>query len=173
MKTYTQLTRDKRYQMFVLLTFGARYKDVAEVLGVHKSTISREFKRNCPDGRYNPYRAQRLTNERRTHRPIRRRFRALHWRCIQALLQRQWSPEQIAARLRWEKRFAIQAPSGSMNTCAATARAVAVCGDIFAGAATAGSLIPAATSPVGWTSGSGPRSSSAEAVWGTGKATRC
>ncbi|MEK6211076.1 MAG: helix-turn-helix domain-containing protein [Pseudomonadota bacterium] len=46
MNTYTQLTRDKRYQMFVLLTFGARQKDVAEVLGVHKSTISREFKRN-------------------------------------------------------------------------------------------------------------------------------
>lgn len=58
MKTYTQLTRDKRYQMIVLLTFGARQKDVAEVLGVHKSTISREFKRNCPDGRYNPYRAR-------------------------------------------------------------------------------------------------------------------
>jgi IS30 family transposase len=109
MKTYTQLTRDKRYQMFMLLTFGARHKDVAEVLGVHKSTISREFRRNCPDGRYNPYRAQRLTNERRAHRPIRRRFRANHWRCIQALLQRQWSPEQIAARLRWEKRFAISA----------------------------------------------------------------
>jgi len=32
MKTYTQLTREKRYQMFVLLTFGARQKHVAEVL---------------------------------------------------------------------------------------------------------------------------------------------
>jgi IS30 family transposase len=50
MKTYTQLTREKRYQMFVLLTFGAGQKDVAEVLGVHKSTISRELKQ-CANAR--------------------------------------------------------------------------------------------------------------------------
>lgn len=61
MKTYTLLTREKRFQMFVLLTFGARQKDAAEVVGVHESTILREFKRNCPDGRFNRYRAQRRT----------------------------------------------------------------------------------------------------------------
>ena len=54
MKTYTQLTHEKRYQLFFLLTFEARQKDVAEVLGVHKSTISREHKRNCPDRRRAP-----------------------------------------------------------------------------------------------------------------------
>lgn len=61
MQTYTFLSREKRYQMFVMLTFGARQKDVAEVVGVHKFTIPRRFKRNCPDGRYNPYWAQRRT----------------------------------------------------------------------------------------------------------------
>jgi len=46
MKTYTQLTREQRYQIFVLKKMGHHQTKIAELIEVHKSTISRELFRN-------------------------------------------------------------------------------------------------------------------------------
>lgn len=46
MRRYTQLTRGKRYQIRALLKAGISQAKMAFYLKVHKSTISREIRRN-------------------------------------------------------------------------------------------------------------------------------
>ncbi|HHE71957.1 MAG TPA: hypothetical protein ENL34_06740, partial [Chloroflexi bacterium] len=43
---YTQLTREQRYQIKALLSMGHTQADIARAAGVHRSTISRELRRN-------------------------------------------------------------------------------------------------------------------------------
>lgn len=43
---YTQLTREQRYQIKVLLKTGRYQKEIVETIKIHKSTISRELHRN-------------------------------------------------------------------------------------------------------------------------------
>ena len=47
-KKYSQLTLTQRYQIEALKKAGLKQFEIANSLGVHKSTISREFKRNVP-----------------------------------------------------------------------------------------------------------------------------
>ena len=43
---YKQLTLEKRYQISALIKAGLNQKEIASEIGVHPSTISREFRRN-------------------------------------------------------------------------------------------------------------------------------
>ncbi len=45
MKHYKQFTREQRYQISGLKKAGLNQSQIAAELGVHKSTISREFRR--------------------------------------------------------------------------------------------------------------------------------
>ena len=45
MKHYSQLTLEQRYIIYSMLKIGLTQLKIAEVIGVHKSTISRELKR--------------------------------------------------------------------------------------------------------------------------------
>ena len=49
MRHYNQLTLEKRYGIYSLLKTGHTQSKIAEVIGVHKSTISRELIRNVVD----------------------------------------------------------------------------------------------------------------------------
>jgi IS30 family transposase len=42
--SYKQLTQEQRYQIYALKQVEQKNKRIAEILGVHESTISREFK---------------------------------------------------------------------------------------------------------------------------------
>ena len=46
MRTYTQLTQEQRYQISALLKMDHTQIEIAKVIGVHKSTVSRELRRN-------------------------------------------------------------------------------------------------------------------------------
>ena len=46
MKHSSQLTLEQRYGIYTLLKIGYSQTEIAKVLGVHKSTISRELIRN-------------------------------------------------------------------------------------------------------------------------------
>ena len=77
-------------------------REIAQAVGRHPSTISRELSRNSdPAGRYLPGTAERLMAE-RVQRPRRRRvavdeqLRAV----VRTLLGKRWSPEQVAHDLR-------------------------------------------------------------------------
>ncbi len=65
MSGYTQPTQGQRYQIEALLKAGHKQTEMAKVLDVHKSTISRELKRNRSLREYRPKQAQRLADKRR------------------------------------------------------------------------------------------------------------
>jgi transposase, IS30 family len=98
---YTQLTREQRYQIYALKKEGHSTAAIARNLGVHKSTISRELKRNRGARGYRPKQADELAQERKKQR-VTPRITAARWRRVERLLCRDWSPEQIAGRLALE-----------------------------------------------------------------------
>ena len=59
MRHYTQLTLEQRYQMQALLKTGHRYREMAHIVGVHPSTLSREVRRNQGCRGYRPQQAHR------------------------------------------------------------------------------------------------------------------
>ena len=65
MRDDTQLTQEERYQIEALLQAGHKHSEVATVLKRHKSTISRELRRNCGFRGYRLKQAQRLALARR------------------------------------------------------------------------------------------------------------
>jgi len=46
MQAYTQLNHNQRYLIYTFMKAGLCQTEIAETIGVHKSTISRELKRN-------------------------------------------------------------------------------------------------------------------------------
>jgi len=55
--SYTQLTQEQRYQIYSLLKMEHSQTEIASVLGTHRSTISRELKRNLGKRGYRPNQA--------------------------------------------------------------------------------------------------------------------
>ena len=72
MRDYTQLTQEERYQIEALLQAGHKHSEIATVLKRHKSTISREVRRNCGLRGSRPKQAQRLALALRSSSPRRR-----------------------------------------------------------------------------------------------------
>jgi len=58
--SYTQLTREQRYQIKALLDIGHSQTEVAQQLQVNKSTVSREVRRNRGQRGYRPKRAHEM-----------------------------------------------------------------------------------------------------------------
>ena len=102
-RSYQQLTQEQRYQIYAFKKAGWSQHATAEELQVHKSTISRELKRNRGQRGYRPQQAQRLAQERQQQRATRPRISAATWKLVEAKLKQQWSPEQIAGRLQREQ----------------------------------------------------------------------
>ena len=72
MRDDTQLTEEERYQIESLLKMGHDQSEIAVVLKRHKSTISREVRRNRGLRGYRPKQAQRLALALRSSSPRRR-----------------------------------------------------------------------------------------------------
>lgn len=97
--TYAQLTFGQRYQIKALLDIGtARYK-IAEVLGVHKSTITREINRNSGKRGYRPKQAHEkaLARKQEKSKP---RISEKVWALVEKTLREDWSPEQVSGKLK-------------------------------------------------------------------------
>lgn len=105
--SYRQLAPEQRYQIGAYLRIGMRKSEIANEIGVHRSTVGRELKRNG-SGRwkYNPSRAIRMTRER--HRDKRKhRIDGTTWERVEKLMKMEWSPEQISERLKVEGLSAV------------------------------------------------------------------
>src|ERR1051326_5785891 len=100
--TYHQLTSGERYMLAALRKQGLNQSEMARALGRHRSTICREFLRNCArfDGHYRPSKAQERTNGRRSRSRRNLRFTSQEFALVERLLVRQWSPEQVSGHLR-------------------------------------------------------------------------
>lgn len=105
---YHQLTSDERHTLSALRRNGYSQAEIARVLGRHRSTISRELKRNTrKDGGYRPSTAGEMTRGRRSRSRRNRQFTARDWALVLNRLRRLWSPEQISGRLALEHRLFI------------------------------------------------------------------
>jgi IS30 family transposase len=102
MKQYTQLTSEQRYQISGLKKAGWKQCQIASEIGVDKSTISRELKRNKGDRGWRPKQAQRLRNERRQDCINGQRLTLNDWAEVDRLIRQDLSPEQVSARLELE-----------------------------------------------------------------------
>ena len=108
MKKYKQLTLLQRYQIESLLQAGISQTNIASILDVNKSTISRELKRNVANrgrtaGVYKAENAQSKTRVRHRDKSKRILLSESLKKRIESLLQHEkWSPELIAKRLSLE-----------------------------------------------------------------------
>lgn len=100
--SYTQLAREQRYQIYALMKAGHNQTQIAAVIACHKSTISRELRRNRGQQGYYPNQAQQLAR-RRQHHCHGPRIPAQTWQHVELLLRQQWSPEQITGRLKLQR----------------------------------------------------------------------
>lgn len=105
MRTYYQLTQAQRYQIYALRKTKHTLAEIAEVIGVHKCSVSRELKRNRGERGYRPQQAHELALERRTKATP--RITAEIWAGVENLLRQDWSSEQISGRLKKEQGIAI------------------------------------------------------------------
>jgi len=107
--TYRQITSAERYTLGVLRRGGLSPAAIARVLGRHRSTIGREVRRNGTprDGCYRPQLADWYAQGRRSRSRRNRRFSAADWVRVQTLVREDWSPEQIAGRLRADQELEI------------------------------------------------------------------
>ena len=104
-KSYKHLSLEQRYTIEKMYKQGETISFIALTIDVHKSTVSREIKRNKTEKRgvYNHKTAQMYANERKEWRRRRKKFTAkmkqLFYKCLVDL---KWSPEQIEGRCKLE-----------------------------------------------------------------------
>lgn len=96
--TYTQLTLEDRIVISTLRKEGLNSSQIAQRMGRHRSTISREVKRNRrpADHGYRVEKAQKHANYRRRTRRQGSRFSDEQWQFVEERIREEWSPEQIA-----------------------------------------------------------------------------
>lgn len=105
MRTYHQLTQEQRYQIYALQQTQHSQSEIAAVIGVDKSTVSRELKRNRGQRGYRPQQAQNKALQRRAKAVS--RITEAEWTTVERLLRQEWSPEQISGRLNKEQGLRI------------------------------------------------------------------
>ncbi len=96
--TYYQITSEERYTIAALRREGFCSAEIARRLGRHRSTISREVRRNSSpsDGCYRPSKAIERTNGRRSRSRRNQYFTKADFALVEKKLKADWSPEQIS-----------------------------------------------------------------------------
>lgn len=107
MSTYKRVTARDRELIAQLSANGLNQSEVAAKLGFHRSSVSREIRRNRGLRGYRPKQAQRKASERQQWRSEPRKMTEEIKGTINKLLVRQWSPEQISCRLSVEGRTSV------------------------------------------------------------------
>ena len=107
MKHYKQLTSEQRYQISGLKKAGLNQSQISDEVGVHKSTISRELRRNKGRRGWHPKQAQELRDERRKKCANAQRLSLPEWMEVERLIRLDMSPEQASCRLALEGEFHI------------------------------------------------------------------
>ena len=91
--TYTHLNQTERYQIQVLMKAGQTQTEIGQILGRHKSTISRELARGSGHRGYRPRQAQNLSDERSQCIRNAAHIDEQIFLQVRSLLDLQWSPE--------------------------------------------------------------------------------
>jgi IS30 family transposase len=105
--TYCQLTYEQRVEIKAYLNCGLNQNSIAQKIGVHKSTISNELKRNSGLKGYRPKQAQMMADSRRKDAKKHVRFTEPVKQRVEIYLTQDWSPEQISGRLKLQEAISI------------------------------------------------------------------
>ena len=97
---YKQLSYEQRFEIYALLKAGLNQTKIAKIVGVSKSTISREMKRNTGLKAYRPKQANERALDRRKNADKHVRFNDDIKKVVKKHLEQDWSPEQISGRLK-------------------------------------------------------------------------
>ncbi len=97
---YTQLTQEQRYQIYSLKKIAHSQTEIAACIGVNKSTINRELRRNHGRRGYRPKQAHRLAQNRHKEKPKVIKMTIELCSQLSTLIQEQWAPEQIQGRMK-------------------------------------------------------------------------
>ncbi len=100
---YHHLTQNQRCQISILRKSDFSITHIAQKLNLHKSSVSRELKRNCKSESYNPEEAQKRSSSRRSKasQKVTKMSPYMALLIVDGLLKF-WSPEQISGRLKLE-----------------------------------------------------------------------
>lgn len=99
MRAYSQLTRGQRYQIRALLKARFSLSEMASFLNVHKSTISREIRRNRGHKGYRPRQAHEKAMTRRFAAAKRIKMTPAMIELISQYIRQDLSPEQVSGYL--------------------------------------------------------------------------
>ena len=101
---YKQLTLKERYHISTLLKKGWKQKEIAESIGVHPSTICREIRRNKDiiTQEYSYDFAHTIATKRQRSKIKYTVFTSKIKTYIKTKLKEDWSPEQIAGRMKMD-----------------------------------------------------------------------
>ena len=112
-KKYSQLTLGQRYQIGALKIAEHSQSSIAEIVGVNKSTICRELKRNVPKRgtgakKYDAQKAQIKTDKRHKEKPKNIKFTTnLKLEVLRKMDVEKLSPELISAQWKIEKKEGV------------------------------------------------------------------
>lgn len=102
-RKYNHLTKEERLELSILLEKGYSLREVAKVLKRNPGTLSREIKNNSVKGVYEPKKAQHKAYVKRKDS----KFQGMKVvsskelkNYVEEKLQEDWSPEQIAGRIK-------------------------------------------------------------------------
>ena len=100
MREYGQLTEEDRIEIYAMKQAGKQQNRIADKLGVHPSTISRELARNTGLRGYRPKQAQQKAIHRRftARKAVKMTPETIDY--IEYKLHQEHSPEQIAERMK-------------------------------------------------------------------------
>ncbi len=98
MTKYTHLTQEQRYHISALKQTNISQAEIARRIGVHKSTISRELKRNKGKKSYCPKQAHTLATKRKAKNSA--TITKFVWCYIAYLLRKKYFLKQITGRLK-------------------------------------------------------------------------
>lgn len=104
---YSQLTLEQRYTIEKLIDTGTSKTEIAEIIGVHKSTVYRELNRNTPKRgqgakKYVALNAEQKTRKRHKEKPKKISFTTeLKAQAREWITEKRFSPELVSAQ--WKK----------------------------------------------------------------------
>lgn len=109
---YCHFSQDERLELAILLKKGYSLREIGYALERSPSSVSREISKNSVKGQYDPRKAKHKARVRRKHS----KYQGMKIRehpelesYIHEKMKCFWSPEEIAGRLKREKRFSITA----------------------------------------------------------------
>ena len=105
--SYTHLSQEERYQIYAFLKAEKTICEIAEELNRETSTISREIARNAGGRGYRPKQAHEMATKRKAEAPKAIKMTPVIVGTIEAMIKKEWSPEQVSGRLLKEEGISI------------------------------------------------------------------